>query len=130
MPPTSTLVSTTPRRFRLLPFGRNGDLRRSPLLAIGANRPQDLLIGDSADVFCGHCQRFEKFLLPPPPFAASWQIPIQIDPRHSLSKLFPERTEWDSDLDRVLFCRQLAGEDDVFRILRLELFFRCQEYIH
>ena len=51
MPATSTLVSTTARALPLLVFCGNGDLRRTPLFKIAANRAQDFFVGYLSDVF-------------------------------------------------------------------------------
>ena len=52
MPATSTLVSTTARGLRFLAFGGNGDLRRTSLFTIAANRAQDFFFGNLSDVLC------------------------------------------------------------------------------
>lgn len=55
MPPTSALVSTTPRGCRFLGLDGNGYLRHALFLAIGANGLPNLLIRAFADVSCGLC---------------------------------------------------------------------------
>ena len=51
-PATSTLVSPTPRGFRFLAFGGNGDLRNSLFFTIGADGAQNFLFGNLADILC------------------------------------------------------------------------------
>ena len=52
MPATSTLVSTTARGLRFLVFCSNGNLWRTFLFTIAADRAQDFFFGDLSDVFC------------------------------------------------------------------------------
>lgn len=66
MPATSTLVSTTARGLRFLAFCGNGDLWRTSLFTIAANRAQDFFFGDLSDVFGRLGQRFQEFLFPTP----------------------------------------------------------------
>src|SRR5271170_1696283 len=52
IPATSTLVSITARGLRFLAFCGNGDLWRTSLFTIAANRAQDFFLGYLSDVFC------------------------------------------------------------------------------